>query len=183
MGRIPNCSIIYYKQSISMSFMFLRSCETSRGFGNPILKYLLLHRMRYVEHKVILPFLQSICLFSTVRFQMCTQIACICSCKVTLAAIVGLFPTVCFQMYPQIACLGRCIITQVAFVCLFSTMGFQMCLQITFVRGHIIALVAFVQGFSLFHGNFHILFVYVVIFKSFIHFQFLHSIVLLPMTT
>ena len=122
-------------------------------------------------------------LLSTVSLHMFPQWTWIRGCIITLFAFVWLDPTVHFQMSPQSACMRGCIITLVAFVWLFSTVRLQVCPQIAFVRGHIIALVAFVQGFSLFHGNFHILIVYVVIFKNFIHFQFLHSIVLLPMTT
>ena len=65
-----------------------------------------------------------VCLFSTVRFQMFPQIACLRRCIVTLVAFVWLFSTVCFQMRPQMAYLGGCIVTLVAFVRLFSTVRF-----------------------------------------------------------
>ena len=55
-------------------------------------------------------------LFSTVRFKMCPQIACLRHGKVTLVAFVRLFSTVCFQMSSQITFLIRCIVTLVTFV-------------------------------------------------------------------
>ena len=79
-------------------------------------------------------------LFSTVRFQMCPQIAWIRAGKVTLAAFVWLFSTVRYQMCPQIACQRRGIVTLVAFVWLFSTVRFQMCPQIACPRRGIIRL-------------------------------------------
>ena len=55
-------------------------------------------------------------LFSTVRSQMCPQIACTRRDKVTFVALVWLFSTVRFQMSLQIACPRRGIVTLVAFV-------------------------------------------------------------------
>ena len=69
-------------------------------------------------------------LFSTVRLQMCPQIACPRRCKITLGAFVWLFSSVCFQMCPQIAYPRRCKITLGAFVWLFSSVRFQMFPQI-----------------------------------------------------
>ena len=83
-------------------------------------------------------------LFSTVGFQMSSQIACLWGCKVTLAAFVWPFSTVGFQMCLQIAYTRGCVITLVAFVKLFSTVCFQMSPQMTCPRGCIITLIAFV---------------------------------------
>ena len=55
-------------------------------------------------------------LFSTVRFKMCPQIACLRRVKVTLVAFVRLFSTVCFQMSSQITFLIGCIFTLAAFI-------------------------------------------------------------------
>ena len=68
-------------------------------------------------------------LFSTVRFQMCPQIACMGGCILTLVALVWLFSTVCFQMLSQIACPRRCIVALGAFLWLFSIVHFQMSFQ------------------------------------------------------
>ena len=57
---------------------------------------------------------------------------------------VCLFSTVCFQMSPQIACLRRSIVTLVAFVRLFSTVCYQMSPQAAFHRGCILTLVEFI---------------------------------------
>ena len=81
---------------------------------------------------------------STVRFQMCVEIASLSGRKVTLAAFVWLFSTVCFQMSPQSTCITGSKVTLVAFEWLFSTVCSQMCPQITCLRRCIVALVAFV---------------------------------------
>ena len=60
-----------------------------------------------------------------------------------------LFSTVRFQMPPQMACLRRGIITLVALIWLFSTVHFQMCPQIAWIRWCIVTLVAFVWFFPL----------------------------------
>ena len=60
------------------------------------------------------------CISSTVRFQMCPQMACLGRGIVTLVAFVRLFSTVCFEMSPQMASLRRGIVILVAFVRLFS---------------------------------------------------------------
>ena len=86
-------------------------------------------------------------LFSTVRFQMCPQIACPRKCIIALAAFVCLFSIVYFQMSPQITCWRGCKVTLVAFFWLFSTLGFQMCPQIACPRECIVALAAFVLTF------------------------------------
>ena len=65
----------------------------------------------------IVTLLAFVWLFSTVRFQMSPQIACLWGCKVTLVAFVWLFSTVRFQMCSQMACTRRGIVTLVAFVC------------------------------------------------------------------
>ena len=89
--------------------------------------------------------------FSTVRFQMCPQMACPRGCIVTLVAFVWLFSTVRFQMCPQIPCLKGCIVTLAAFVWFLSTVGFQMCPQIACIRRCKFTLVAFVWLFSSMH--------------------------------
>ena len=86
--------------------------------------------------------------FSTVRFKMSLQIACLRRGKVTLVAFVWLFSTVCFQMCPQIACLRRGKVTLVAFVQLFSAVCFQMSPQVACLRRGIATLVALVWLFS-----------------------------------
>ena len=83
-------------------------------------------------------------LFSTVRFQMCPQSACIRRCKVTLVAFIWLFSTVCFQMCPQVACLRGCKVTLVASVRLFTTVYSKMCFQRAWMRGCKVTLVTFV---------------------------------------
>merc|ERR1712055_677911 len=55
-------------------------------------------------------------------------------CLAFLHCVLTLFSTVRFQMSPQCACLGSSIVTLVAFVWLFSTVHFQMCIQIVFPR-------------------------------------------------
>ena len=116
-------------------------------------------------------------LFSTVRFQMFPQIACLRGGKVTLVAFVLLFLTVYFHMIPQSACIIQSKVTLVAFVWLFSTVRFQMCLQIACPKRGIVALIAFVW-FSLFiicvsQGNTNIdpTFTKVIICKILIHHQ------------
>ena len=107
----------------------------------------------------------SVWLFSALDFQMSPQIACFRWCIIAMVAFVWFFLN-------QMACLRGCIVTLVAFVWLFATVCFHMSSQIAFERGRIIALVAFVQLhdiFSPFHGDFHILFAHVVIFKNFLH--------------
>ena len=66
------------------------------------------------------------------------------SSYVSLVEFVCLFSTVRFQMFPQIACLRRCITTLVAFVWLFSAVSFQMSPQIACLKGRKVTLVAFV---------------------------------------
>ena len=83
-------------------------------------------------------------LFTTVRFQMCPQIACPKGCIVTLVAFVWFVSIVRFQMCPQMACLRRGKVTLVAFVWLFSTVYFQMCPQMARIRRCIVTLVTFV---------------------------------------
>ena len=64
-------------------------------------------------------------------------------CKVTLVALVCLFSTVCFQMCPQIAWLRGCIFTLVAFVWFFSTVRFQMFIQRAWVSAGKVTQAAF----------------------------------------
>ena len=78
------------------------------------------------------------------------QANCLNGCIITLVAFVSLFSTVCFQMCSQMTCLRGCIITLIAFVRLFSTVCFQMCSQIPCLDGCIITLAAFVRLFSTF---------------------------------
>ena len=69
-------------------------------------------------------------LFSTVRLQMCPQIACLRRYKIALLAFVWFLSTVYFQICLQIACLNGCKVTMVAFVWFFSTVHFQIFHQI-----------------------------------------------------
>ena len=55
-------------------------------------------------------------LFSTVRFQMSLQIACMIRGIITLAAFVRLFSTVCFQVSPHCTWVRACIAALIAFV-------------------------------------------------------------------
>ena len=77
-----------------------------------------------VKGKGIVTLVAFVWLFSSVRFQMCPQIACSIGCKVTLGAFVWFFSTVRFQMFPQSACRRECKVTLVAFIRLFSTVHF-----------------------------------------------------------
>ena len=85
--------------------------------------------------------------FSSLYFQMCSQIACSRRCIVTLVAFVGLFFTVCFQMCSQSACIQGCKVSLVACIGFFSTVCFQMCPQSACIRGYIVTLVALVWLF------------------------------------
>ena len=112
--------------------------------------------------------------FSTVLFQMCSQIACPRGCIFTLVAFVQLFSTVYFQMCPQNVCIRGCKVTLVAFVCLFSTVHFQMSLQTACPRRCIVTLVAFVwlnDIIRLFLQDFPILQTKTITFKSLVHCQ------------
>ena len=95
----------------------------------------------------IITLVASVWLFSTVSFQMPSQIV-MGRGIVTKVAFVWLFPTVFFQMSPQIACLWRCKVTLVAFVWLFSTVRFQMSPQIACLRRGIVTLLTFVWLFA-----------------------------------
>ena len=64
-------------------------------------------------------------LFSSVRFQMCPQIAIIRRRKVTLIAFVWRLSTMCFQMCPQLPCPNWCKVALVALVWPFSTVRFR----------------------------------------------------------
>ena len=105
---------------------------------------------------------------------MSSQMACMRRCIVTLVAFVCLFSTVRCQMCPQIVCPRRCIVILVAFVWLYSNVWFQMCPQIVCPRWCKVTLVAFVWLYdiiSLFLQGF--LFISletkIIIFKSLIH--------------
>ena len=112
--------------------------------------------------------------FSTVRFQMCPQIAYL---RVALVALVWLFSAVRFKMILQSACIRRCKVTLAAFVWLFSTVYFQMPSQISCFRGGIFALVALVWPlfratvfcFSHQSLNISIAITHITTFKIFIH--------------
>ena len=87
-------------------------------------------------------------LFSTVCFQMSSQMMSTRWCKVALDTFVWLFSTVFFQMGPQRTWVSACKVTLVAFVCLFSTVSFHMDPQRTWVSARKVTLVAFVWFFS-----------------------------------
>ena len=98
-------------------------------------------------------------LFSTVCFQMSSQIKCLGTCKVTLALFVWLFSTVHFQMCFQMTCLRRGIVTLVASIWFFSTVGFQISPQ-TACRVHCQLFfcpnwVKFIIGFLIVHFPWH----------------------------
>ena len=83
---------------------------------------------------------------STVCFQMSKQSAFIRGCIITLIAPVQLFSTMRFQMFPQMACLKECGHTNYTFW-LFSTVCSQMNPKITYQRGYIFTMVTFVWLF------------------------------------
>ena len=86
--------------------------------------------------------------------------ACPRGCIVTLVAFVWLFSTVRFQMCSQTEYMRGCIVTLVAFIWPFSTVSFQMCPQISCMRRDKVALVAFVWFYyfiiSVSQGNIYI---------------------------
>ena len=96
----------------------------------------------------IVTLVASVWFFSTVRFQMFPQIACLKTGIVTLIAFVWFFSTVRFQMSHQNVCSRRSKVTLIAFVWFFSTVRFQMFPQIAFLKRGIVTLVAFVWFYS-----------------------------------
>ena len=105
-------------------------------------------------------------------------IACaIVQCMIILVAFIWLFSTVCFQMCSQMACrLRGSIVTLIAFIWLFATMCSQMNPQITSTRRYLVTLIAFLWHndiVSLFLNNSHmcILQTQVKIFKSLFHYD------------
>ena len=96
---------------------------------------------------------------------------CLRGCIITQVAFVWLFSTVRFQMCLQMAWLRWCIITQVAFVRFFSIVRFQMCLQIACVRGGIITQVALFPPLYIDNPFAEILLHRILIFKILYHRQ------------
>ena len=96
---------------------------------------------------------------------------------IILVAFIWLFSTVCFQMCSQMACrLRGSIVTLIAFIWLFATMFSQMNPQITSTRRYLVTLIAFLWHndiVSIFLNNFHmcILQTQVKIFKSLFHYD------------
>ena len=68
----------------------------------------------------------------------------VCFCKCSHIGCIFYFSTLRFQMSPQIACMRGCIITQIAFVWLFPAVRFQMSYENTWIFGWKFTLVAFV---------------------------------------
>ena len=108
---------------------------------------------------------------------MSPQTTCLRQCRTILVAFIWLFSTVCFQMCSQMACrLRGSIVTLIAFIWLFATMFSQMNPQITSTRRYLVTLIAFLWHndiVSLFLNNSHmcILQTQVKIFKSLFHYD------------
>ena len=107
-------------------------------------------------------------LFSTVRFHMPSQIACLCGCKTTLVAFVWLLSSVCFHMFPQSVCLSKFKATLVGLVWLLSSVCFHMSPQIARLSGFKATLVALVWP-SFCHFNISFYNVGIIIFKTLLH--------------
>ena len=136
-----------------------------------ILHYIKIYQSQLRRGKITL--VAFVWLYSTVHFQMLSQIACPRRSIVTLVAFVWFFSTVYFQMFLQSTFITGCIITLVAFVRFFSTVRFQVCTHMARKNRCIITLVAFVRFFPVFTDNSFtkILLHGIIMFKALFHRQ------------
>ena len=129
-------------------------CEFSNVFSNRLSK-----EMQSRIGWIWTIFLQKVALaaferiFSRVKFQLSSLIACQNRCIVTLVAFEWLVSSVSFQIFSQIVWVNRCIVTLVAFVGFFSRVSFQVIFQMTSIIRCIFTLVAFLCPLVLFHTN------------------------------
>ena len=119
-------------------------CEFSNVFSNRLSE-----EMRSRIGWIWTIFLQKVALaaferlFSRVKFQMSSLIACQNRCIVTLVAFEWLVSSVSFQIFSQIVWVNRCKVALVAYERFFSRVSFQMSSQIACQNRCIVALVAF----------------------------------------